>query len=94
MNSVERGANSGDGGAISEEARSATGLEEQAQGGGAGVEPEESSEPAPTGNDVDTEATAEKRKASAAAAEPEATPDDGSIPEFLRRDPPEQPVQP
>jgi hypothetical protein len=50
--------------------------------------------PAPTGNDVDTEATAEARKAAAAAAEPEATPDDGSIPGFLRRDPPEQPVQP
>jgi hypothetical protein len=43
---------------------------------------------------VDTEATAEARKVAAAAAEPEATPDDGSIPGFLRRDPPEQPVQP
>jgi hypothetical protein len=57
-------------------------------------EPEESPRPAPTGNDVDTEATAEARKVAAAAAEPEATPDDGSIPGFLRRDPPEQPVQP
>ena len=57
-------------------------------------EPEELPKPAPTGNDVDTEATAEARKVAAAAAEPEATPDDGSIPGFLRRDPPEQPVQP
>jgi len=57
-------------------------------------EPEESPKQAPTGNDMDTEATAEARKAAAAAAEPEATPDDGSIPRFLRRDPPEQPVQP
>ena len=58
-------------------------------------EPEESPKPAPTGNDVDTEATAEKRKAAAAAAEAAlVAPDDGSIPEFLRRDPPEQPVQP
>ena len=61
----------------------------------AGPASEETSEPAPTGNDVDTEATAEKRKASAAAAEAAlVAPDDGSIPEFLRRDPPEQPVQP
>jgi hypothetical protein len=58
-------------------------------------EPEESPKPAPTGNDVDTEATAEKRKAAAAAAEAAlVAPDDGSIPGFLRRDPPEQPVQP
>jgi hypothetical protein len=51
-------------------------------------------EPARTGNDVDTDATAEARKAAAAAAEAagpeppsESTPDDGSIPGFLRRAP-------
>jgi hypothetical protein len=53
-----------------------------------------SAEPAPpsTGNEVDTEASAEKLKTDVAAAEaiePEATPapDDGSIPEYLRRAP-------
>jgi hypothetical protein len=57
--------------------------------------PVESPKPAPTGNDVDTEATAERRKADAAAAEAAPAPErDLTIPTFLRRDPPEQPVQP
>jgi hypothetical protein len=47
-------------------------------------------EPARARNDADTNATAEARKAAAAAAEaagPEPAPDDGSIPEYLRRAP-------
>jgi hypothetical protein len=52
-------------------------------------------EVARAGNDVDMEATAEKRKADAAAAEAAPAPEgDLTVPAFLRREPPEQPVQP
>jgi hypothetical protein len=47
------------------------------------LEPAPTPAQAPAGNDVDTGATAEARKAAAEAAGP--APDDGSIPEYLRR---------
>ena len=52
--------------------------------------PEESPKPAPTGNAADVDDSASAMKAKMAALDG----DDGSIPGFLRRDPPEQPVQP
>jgi hypothetical protein len=52
--------------------------------------PEESPKPAPTGNAADVDDSASAMKAKMAALDG----DDGSIPGFLRRDPPEQAVQP
>jgi hypothetical protein len=52
--------------------------------------PEESPKPAPTGNAADVDDSASAMKAKMAALDG----DDASIPGFLRRDPPEQPVQP
>ena len=52
--------------------------------------PEELPKPAPTGNAADVDDSASAMKAKMAALDG----DDCSIPGFLRRDPPEQPVQP